>query len=168
MLRPIPSFRKEGHRLPIGRNLAVMLAVVGACAALAAPATASTQPAAGTFVEGPETIVSERQSGGNTIITLTRETVITGTYTGVGQVDQYVVIHSDGSFNFHQVITFTGIVCGQPGVLEIEVVGRGDFNENLLTGTYTVIGPTDVGRGNGRIVSQPGVGGTYEGQVHCD
>ena len=168
MLRLVPSFRREGQRLLSGRNLVVMLAAVSACVALAAPASASTQPASGTFVEGPETIVSERQSGGNTVIHLTREAVITGTYSGVGQADQYIVIHSDGSFNFHQVIAFTGVVCGQPGTFDMEVAGRGDFNENILTGIYTVIGPTDVGRGHGRILSQPGVGGDYEGQVHCD
>jgi hypothetical protein len=68
----------------------------------------------------------------------------------------FPVIHSDGSFNFHQVIAFTGVVCGQPGVFEIWVVGSGDFNEDVLTGTYTITGPPDVGRGNGQIVSQPG------------
>jgi hypothetical protein len=59
-------------------------------------------------------------------------------------------------------------VCGQPTTLEFDVVGRGDFTENVLTGTYSVIGPTDVGRGNGRIVAEPGVGGTRESHVHCD
>lgn len=156
------------NRLHAGRAFALVLAAVVGLTVAVAPALASTQPAAGSFVEGPETILEERQAGGNTIIHLTREAVITGTYTGVGQADQWIVIHADGSFNFHQTIAFTGSVCGQPTTLEFRVVGRGDFTENVLTGTYSVTGPTDVGRGNGRIVAEPGVGGTYEGQVHCD
>jgi hypothetical protein len=94
--------------------------------------------------------------------------VITGTYNGVGHADQYVVIHADGSFNFRQTIDFTGEVCGQQVTLTFRNVGRGDFNENVLTGHYTVIGGPPVGRGNGTIQGQPGVGGTYEGKVHCD
>jgi hypothetical protein len=143
------------------------LALVG-LAALATTAAASRTPAAGTFVEGPETILDERQAGGNTHIHLTREAVISGAYSGVGQADQWIVIHADGSFNFHQIISFTGVVCGEPVALEFSVVGGGDFGENVLAARYTVIGSPHVGRGNGRIVGEPGVGGTYEGDVHCD
>lgn len=146
----------------------VLVLVVVGLATLASSASASTNPAAGTFTELPETILEERQSGGNTHIHLTRDAVISGTYSGVGHADQWIVIHADGSFNFHQVITFTGIVCGQPVTLEFLVVGGGNFNENVLTGQYTVLGSPDVGRGNGRIVGAPGAGGSYEGQVHCD
>jgi hypothetical protein len=152
----------------IGRNFALILAAVVGLALAAAPALASTQSAAGTFVESPETILEERQSGGNTHIHLTRDAVITGTYNGVGHADQYVVIHADGSFNFRQTIDFTGEVCGQQVTLTFRNVGRGDFNQNVLTGHYTVIGGPPVGRGNGTIQGQPGVGGTYEGKVHCD
>jgi hypothetical protein len=112
-------------------------------------------------------ILEERQSGGNTFLHLTRDAAITGTYTGIGHADQYIVIHADGSFNFHQTIDFVGTACGQPVELTFEVVGQGDFTQNVLTGTYSIIGPAETGHGNGTIVSEPGVGGTYEGQVHC-
>ena len=151
------------------RRLALVLALVSVMlAGTATTASASTAPAAGAFVEGPETILSERQSGKNVLIHLTREAVISGTYAGVGQADQFIVIHADGSFNFHQTITFTGVVCGKSVALVFSVVGGGNFDQNVLTAQYTVTGSPAVGRGNGRIVAAPGVGGTYEGAVHCN
>ena len=153
----------------VTRRLVLVLAVAAvALGALASNAAASTEPAAGQFVEAPEVILEERQSGGNTFLHLTRDAAITGTYDGIGHADQYIVIHADGSFNFHQTIEFVGTVCGQAVTLTFEVVGRGDFTTNTLTGTYSIIGPAETGRGNGKIVGEPGVGGTYEGQVHCN
>jgi hypothetical protein len=151
----------------VARNFWVVLAAVVGLA-LAAPALAATEPASGSYTETPETILEERQSGGNLFVHLTRDAAITGTYTGIGHADQYAIIHSDGTFNFHQTIDFTGTVCGQPVTLTFWVVGKGDLNANTLTGHYTVIEGPDVGRGQGELVGQPGVGGTYEGQVHCD
>jgi hypothetical protein len=150
------------------RSLVTILCALIALAVLAAPAQASTQPAAGTFVEAPETILEERQSGGNTFIHLTRGVTFTGTYTGLGQADQRIVIHADGTFNVHMTIEFAGVACGAPVELTFLVVGRGDFNANVLTGTYTVIGPGPVGKGHGEFVAEPGVGGVHEGSVHCD
>jgi hypothetical protein len=151
-----------------GRHFVLILAAAVGLALAAAPALAATQSAAGAFTESPENILEERQSGGNTFIHLTRDAVITGTYNGVGHADQYVVIHADGSFNFHQTIDFTGEVCGQTVTLTFRNVGRGDFTTNELTGYYTVIGGPPVGRGHGTITGVPGTGGTYEGEVHCD
>ena len=150
------------------RHFLVVLLAAAGLALAAAPALASTQSASGTFVESPETILEERQSGGNTHIHLTREAQISGTYNGIGHADQYVVIHADGTFNFRQTIEFIGEVCGQAVTLTFSNVGRGDFNENTLAGHYTVIGGPPVGRGNGTIEGVPGEGGTYEGEVHCD
>ena len=152
----------------VGRNVWLILAAAAVGLALAAPALAATEPSSGTFTETPEVILEERQSGGNLFVHLTRDAAITGTYTGVGHADQYAIIHSDGTFNFHQTIDFTGTVCGQAVTLTFLVVGKGDFNTNTLAGHYTVIGGPDVGRGEGELVGEPGVGGTYEGQVHCD
>jgi hypothetical protein len=144
------------------------LAGVIAFAILVAPAFAGTEPATGAFTEAPETILEERQSGGNTFIHLTREVTFTGTYTGVGQADQRIVIHRDGSFNVHMTIEFAGAVCGQPAALTFLIVAKGNFNENVIAGKYTVIGAAPVGHGNGAFAGQPGVGGEYEGKVHCD
>jgi hypothetical protein len=153
----------------VTRRLAVVFAVAAVVlGTLATSATAATEPASGSFVETPEVILEERQSGGNLFVHLTRDAAITGTYTGIGHADQYAIIHADGSFNFHQTIDFTGTVCGQAVTLTFLVVGTGDFTTNTLTGHYTVIEGPEFGRGSGEIVGQPGVGGTYEGQVHCD
>jgi hypothetical protein len=155
-------------------GLVLVLAVI-AVAALATTASASTQPATGTFVEGPESILNERQSGGNLIIELTRAVVFSGTYTGAGQAHQRIVIHQDGSANVHMTITFSGLACGQPAQLEFLIVGQVTFDENFMgdiAGTYTVI---DSGssqsrtlRGHGEFAGSAGVGGAYEGTAHCD
>jgi hypothetical protein len=157
------------------RRLGVILAAVLGLALRTAPALASTQPAAGMFTEGPETVTDERQADGNLIIELTRAVVFTGTYTGEGQADQRIVIHKDGSANVHMTITFTGLACGQPAALEFLVVGQVNFDENFMgpiAGTYTVI---DSGRsesrtlrGHGEFEGMAGIGGFYEGEAHCD
>jgi hypothetical protein len=158
------------------RRLILVLGVVlVGLAALATAASASTQPAAGTFTEGPETIVEERESGGNLIIELTRAVVFSGTYTGAGQAYQRIVIHRDGSANLQMEVTFSGLACGQPAELEFNVVAQVTFDENFMgpvAGTYTVI---DSGRsesrtlrGHGRLEGQAGIGGIYEGHSHCD
>jgi hypothetical protein len=155
-------------------TLFLTLGVLALVAAL--PASASTQPAAGAFVEGPEMNVEERFADGNLIFEFTRSVAITGTYTGVGEADERIVIHKDGSTNVHIVITFTGLACGQPAALVFLLTGQGQLDENFETGTvsgeYAVIdsGQTDdrTLRGNGTFTAEAGVAGTYEGQAHCD
>jgi hypothetical protein len=162
--------------MPLTRRLALLIGLtLVAVAALATSASASTQPAAGTFTEGPETIVDERESGGNLIIELTRAVVFGGTYTGAGQAHQRIVIHKDGSANVNMTITFSGLACGQPAELEFLVVGQVTFDENFMgdiAGTYTVIdsGASDARtlRGHGEFEGLAGVGGAYQGQAHCD
>jgi hypothetical protein len=154
----------------------ITLAAAGALMlAAAVPAAASTQPAAGTFTEGPETITDEREADGNLIIELTRAVVFTGTYTGAGQADQRIVIHKDGSAELQMTITFTGLACGQPAQLEFNVVAKVQFDENFMgpvSGTYTVIdsGQSDSRtlRGHGEFTALAGIGGAYEGDAHCD
>jgi hypothetical protein len=157
------------------RRLGVIFVAVVGLAVPAAPALASTQPASGTFTEGPETITDEREADGNLIIELTRAVVFTGTYTGGGQADQRIVIRKDGSANVHMTITFTGLACGQPAALEFLVIGQVNFDENFMgpiAGTYTVIdsGQTESRtlRGHGEFEGMAGIGGIYQGQAHCD
>ena len=151
------------------RRARLALGVVGiaALALAVAPALASTQAAAGSFREGPATILEERHEGNTTIYRLTRDARITGTYKGIGHAEQTAIFQADGSFTFHQTIEFTGKVCGESVTLTFRVQGTGDAVENTLSGTYSVIGPTDVGRGHGTIEGVPDVGGTYEGEVRC-
>jgi hypothetical protein len=144
-----------------------VLLVLALTAVVASPAFASTQSASGTFVEGPETILDAKFADGNEIYHLTRDAVFSGTYNGVGLVDQRIVIHKDGSFNVNMTIDFTGLACGQPANLTFHVTGQGDFATNDFTGTYSVVGPADAGKGHGAFSAVPGVGGTYEGHAHC-
>jgi hypothetical protein len=154
----------------------ILFAATGMLAlAVVVPASGDTQPAAGTFTEGPETITGEQFADGNDIVTLTREVVFTGTYDGVGQADERIVIHKDGSTNVHIVVAFTGLACGQPATLEFLIEGQGTLNElgtGAIAGNYTLI---DNGRfssrtirGAGKFEGVAGVGGTYEGDAHCD
>jgi hypothetical protein len=76
------------HRALIGAVIVTTLAALAV-----SPALAATQTAAGSFAEGPETITSAKFADGNEIYTLTREAIFSGTYSGVGQVDQRIVIH---------------------------------------------------------------------------
>jgi hypothetical protein len=168
------STKEDGEDFTRRLTLVVTLAVI-AVAALATTASASTQPAAGMFVEGPETIVDERESGGNLIIELTRAVVFSGTYTGAGQAHQRIVIHKDGSANLQMEITFSGLACGQPAELEFNVVAQVTFDENFMgdvAGTYTVTnsGRSDSRtlRGRGEFDALTGVGGAYHGRAHCD
>lgn len=157
------------------RRLAVTL-VAAATLAVPGSALASTQPAAGTFVEGPEMNYEERFADGNLIVELTRTVVLAGTYTGTGEAKERIVIHKDGSTNVHITIEFTGFACGRPAALEFLIVGQGELDENFETGVidgiYTVIDGGQSAdrtvRGHGTIAGVAGVGGTYEGQAHCD
>jgi hypothetical protein len=156
------------------RLILVLIVATTAFAALATTASASTQPAAGTFTEGPATEV-ERQAGGNLIIELTRAVAFTGTYSGTGQAYQRIVIHKDGSANLQMEITFSGLACGQPAELEFNVVAQVTFDENFMgdvAGTYTVTnsGRSDSRtlRGRGEFDALAGVGGAYHGRAHCD
>lgn len=137
---------------------------------LAVGASAATQPAAGTFVQGPETLTDERQADGNFIIELTREVAFTGTYTGIGQAEERIVIHKDGSTNVEGTIVFTGLACGVPTTLVFHLAGQGQLNADLETGTvagtYTVL-REGVGHGSGKFSGAAGGAGTYEGQAHC-
>jgi hypothetical protein len=161
--------------MQVARRLAVIL-VAAATLAVPGSALASTQPAAGTFEEGPEMNYEERFADGNLIIEFTRMVTLTGTYTGIGEAEERIVIHKDGSTNVHITIEFTGLACGRLTSLDFLIVGQGQLDENFETGVidgiYTVINGGGTGdqtvRGHGTIEGIAGVGGTYEGQAHCD
>jgi hypothetical protein len=153
------------------RLLSVLLALaLFSLAALVGNASASRQPASGTFTENPMNISDVRQSGGNTFLRFTRNVDLTGTYVGRGLSDERLVIHADGSLNIHGTIDFVGTACGQPVHLIFNLVARGSVVENVVVGSYTVIrggdSETGVGRGNGKIAGTL-AGGEYQGQVHC-
>src|SRR5688572_33170864 len=103
------------------RLTATAAATIG-LAAWASPALGATQPASGSFTEGPETITSAKFADGNEFYTLTREAAFSGSYTGVGQADQRIVIHKDGSAQANMTIDFIGTACGEPVTLTFLVI----------------------------------------------
>jgi hypothetical protein len=78
------------------------------------------------------------------------------------------VIHKDGSFNVNMTIAFTGLACGQRAERTFRVSGQGSFVSNDFTGGYSVVGPAEIGKGQGTFSAVPGVGGTYSGVAHRD
>ena len=101
-------------------------------------------------------------------VKLTRQAVFSGSYTGVGQADQRIVIHKDGSAEANMTIDFAGTACGQPVTLTFLVVAKVDFVTNTMSGTYVVKdrGASEA-RGSGTFTGVPGTGGAYEGAIHC-
>lgn len=139
---------------------------------MGSPALAATQPASGSFTEGPETITSEQFADGNQIYTLTRDAFFSGTYEGVGQAEQRIVIHKGGTANLQMTIAFTGTACGQAVELTFNFSATVDFANNTFAGHYAV---TDAGgqgdqalRGRGTFSGEPGTGGIYRGTLICN
>jgi hypothetical protein len=154
----------------ISRLTATAAATIG-LAVCASPALGATQPAGGSFTEGPETITSAKFADGNEIYTLTREAVFSGSYVGAGQADQRIVIHKDGSGNVNMTIAFAGTACGEPVVLTFLVTATVDFATNTMSGHYVVKDASGAGsdaRGQGTFSGVPGAGGIYDGAIHCD
>ncbi len=50
----------------------------------------------------------------------------TGTFTGTSTLNGILVIHADGSANFHDVETFTGTVNGVAGTVTFHLTGHND------------------------------------------
>jgi hypothetical protein len=159
------------HGMHFARRLVLMSATVVAIGAWATPALASSQPAAGSYTEGPETITSAQFADGNEIYTLTREAVFSGTYDGVGQAEQRIVIHKDGSANLQMTIAFAGLACGMPATLTFNVSATVNFVSNSLAGHYAVTGTGGPGepspRGHGTFSGTPGTAGIYDGIINC-
>jgi hypothetical protein len=143
-----------------------LLLVLGAClAGPVAAASAATRPAAGTFVEGPANYLSDTMIGDDEVLTLTRDVVFAGTYTGNGKAFQVIVIHPDGTGDVKIAIHFQGLACGRPASLLFLISGTTNLIDTV-TGRYVVLDHGQV-RGSGRFDGRPDIGGTYEGTAQC-
>jgi hypothetical protein len=153
------------------RTILLLAASLILSATVPASASASTQPAMGTFIELTPGPIDERQADGNFILEFSRLVTFTGSYTGMGQADERIVIHKDGSTNVHITIAFTGFACGVLTTLDFLVIGQGQLDENFemgtIAGSYTIT-RDGIGHGSGKFSGEAGVGGEYEGQMHCD
>lgn len=155
-------------RLPTVLVLLAALAVgaTGAAAAAAPPVAVS-----GAYVYTSSGFESFREAGGNVIIGLTATVEYTGTFTGTSTVQGFIVVHSDGSANFHDVEVFTGTVNGVPGTVTFNVTGSNDaaldvkVTSTIVSASGGLTGLTGLLRLAGSVKLPEGPFGTYTGQI---
>jgi hypothetical protein len=152
--------------------LVAMLALAGVTGVAAAPPT----PASGTFTYLSSTFGPTRLDGGNVIIALSATVAYTGTFTGTSALHGTLILHPDGTANFHDVEVFTGTVNGVPGTVTFALEGSSppttgkvllfDANDAVVSATDGLAGLHGVLSEVG-TVPDPAVGpvGTYTGQV---
>ncbi len=144
-----------------------VLGLAGVTSAVAAPPT----PASGTFTYTSSSFNSIRSAGDNTIIDTTGTVSYTGTFTGTSTLQGTLIIHADGSANFHDVETFTGTVNGVPGTVTFNLAGRNDSagvvraRETIVSATGALAGLQGVLEEVGTVPSFNGPEGTYTGQI---
>ena len=113
------------------RQLQALLPLLGLAmvAAAATPATSCAAPstsASGTIANTSATFNSVRQAGPNLVVDLSATAAYTGTFSGTSTLHGVLVIHPDGSANFHDVETFTGTVNGVAGTVTFNLTGHND------------------------------------------
>ena len=147
--------------------LVVMFGLIGATGAGASPPT----PASGTVGNTSATFNSVRVAGANLIIELSATAAYTGTFSGTSTLHGTLIIHADGSAEFHDIETFTGTVNGVPGTVTFNLNGSNDA-ELVYHATATIVGATGDLAGlhgvlheAGTVVIPTGPVGTYSGQI---
>lgn len=148
--------------------IAVLLGI-GSTAAIASPPTS----ASGTFTYLASTFDGVRVEGGNTIIDNLSATVsYTGTFSGTSTLHGKLILHADGTANFHDVETFTGSVDGVPGTVTLSLEGAThpngvvDATDTILRATGALTSLHGVLDLVGTVPSPSGPVGTYSGQFH--
>lgn len=148
--------------------IAVLLGT-GSTTAAASPPT----PAQGTFTYLASTFDGVRVEGGNTIIDNLGATVsYTGTFSGTSTLHGKLVLHADGTANFHDIETFTGTVDGISGTVTLSLEGATHPN-GVVEATDTVLRATGALADLhgvldlvGTVPNPSGPVGTYSGRFH--
>jgi Protein of unknown function (DUF3224) len=147
--------------------LVVLLAVTATAGAGASPPT----QVSGTVGNTSATFNSAREAGGNLVIELTATRAYTGTFEGTSTLSGTLIVHADGSANFHDVEVFTGTVNGVQGTVTFRLDGRNDA-DLAVQSTSTIVGATGGLEGLhgvlhevGTVVIPNGPVGTYTGRV---
>lgn len=153
-------------RLPI---VVLVIAAIGFSAGGAPaspPATVS-----GSYVYTDSWFESFRSAGGNAIIELNATVEYTGTFTGTSTVHGVLIVHADGSANFHDVEVFTGTVNGVQGTVTLNIAGSNDSALNVKA-TSTIVSATGALAGlhgtlnlAGSVQIPQGPYGTYSGKI---
>ena len=148
--------------------LAVLIAMLATTGAGASPPS----PASGNRANTSSVFNSVRTAGDNVIIDLTATVAYTGTFSGTSIVEGTLIIHGDGSANFHEVETFTGQTAnGVPGTVTFNLNGI-ELRDLAVDATDTIVGATGELAGLHGVlhivatVAPPrGPVGTYTGKI---
>jgi hypothetical protein len=149
-------------------TLAALLAAVAASGAAASPPIS----ASGTLTYQSATFNSIRSAGGNTIIDLSATVAYTGTFSGTSTLHGTLILHPNGTANFHDIETFTGTVNGVSGTVTLNLNGSADA-ASVVSATDVILDASgDLAGLHGvltetAVVLDPLVGpvGTYGGQI---
>ncbi|TML84298.1 MAG: DUF3224 domain-containing protein [Actinobacteria bacterium] len=159
--------RKTGRLCLLLAPLVIVLAVVATTSAAAAPRTLAN----GTVGNTSSTFNSVRAADGNLIVDLSATASYTGTFSGTSTLHGILIIHADGSANFHDVETFTGTVNGVPGTVTFNLTGSNDA-ALAVHATATIIGASGDLAGLhgvlhevGTVIVPTGPVGTYSGKI---
>jgi hypothetical protein len=148
----------------------LLVLVVAASAALAAPASATPpSPVTGTFGVVTATPTSTRTADGTTFTTLTRTAFVSGTFTGTTTDEVLLVMHANGTTSLRGEGTCVCTVDGRSGTFDYRFRGSGIFPTSG-SGTYV------VGHGTGGLAGLHAQGpfsgdfavATLGGQYHFD
>ncbi len=145
--------------------LLVPLMVPLAGAEVATAAASPPTSASGSFAYLSSTFNDVRTAGGNTIIDdLTATVSYTGTFSGTSTVQGRLILHANGTANFHDVETFTGTVNGVPGTVTFNLDGRSD-RAGVVRATDVVVSATGELAGLHGVIRELGTVPTLNGPV---
>jgi hypothetical protein len=144
----------------------ILLAMARVTGAAASPPTS----ASGTFTYTSCIPNSTKVVGGNTTIDFTCTVAYTGTLSGTSTLQGPLIIHADGSTNFHGTETFIGTVNGVPGTVTLNDASLGtstSFRETnvLFGGTGALTNLHGVLTSSGTVPAGGIPFGTYAGQI---
>jgi hypothetical protein len=158
-----------------GAKVLMVFAALATVALVAAPGAVASPPtaASGTFTYLSSTFNSVRSDGGNLIVDLSATVSYTGTFSGTSTVEGTLIIHADGSANFHDLETFTGTVNGVSGTVTFDLTGGNgpgftDFHatDTVISASGGLAGLHGVLNWEGVTLQMPnGPFGTYTGQI---
>lgn len=154
----------------IGASVVLLVGAVGV--AMASPPTA----ASGTGAQTAITSFEPRTAGPNLIFEQTSTGTLNGTLTGTTEDSFTAVIHPNGRFNAHGILTCECTVDGKSGVLELASTNTGEQVDGVPTfagrfvikrGTGELSGLRGVLEFEGTVDLQTGLNTlTYSGQIH--
>lgn len=129
-------------------------------------------PVSGTRVPlGPPRNVVREVVGGNTIVTREGTQTWTGDISGIAEYQVRQINHPNGEFTTRGTATCVCTVDGVTGILYVNTQGNSDPNEELFSGTWTIVGGEgDLAglHGQGTVYQIPPSPSVYEGSVHFE